>query len=390
VDVPKTLLVTNDYPPRVGGIQRTLQALASELPAERLAVVAPRYPGWRRFDATQDYEIIREPSAFAWPTPAFARRLEASCTATGAEVVLFGDAMPLAVTGRRVLRSGVPFVVLVHGFDYWMSVLPGPHAAMRHVTDSAACVLGCSHWLSRVVRTAVPASVPVGALTPGADPRRFRPDAPTADLRRSLDLGDRPVVVCVSRLVARKGQDVLIRAMPAIRERAPGATLVIVGDGPHRRRLERLAAAAPSGSVAFVGEVADGDLPRYYALGDVFAMPCRSRLGGLEVEGWGTVFLEAAAAGRPVVAGDSGGVREALIPGETGTLVDGARTADVARAVGDLLVDPERAALMGKLGRERVERAHTWTHVAARLARWLRRAAAASGPAAPSDGTLAP
>jgi phosphatidyl-myo-inositol dimannoside synthase len=390
VDVPKTLLVTNDFPPRVGGIQRTLEALAGELPPERLTVVAPRSPGWRRFDGRQGYEVIREPSSFVWPTPSFARRLDEVREAVGAEVVLFGDAMPLAAIGPRLLRSGAPYVVLVHGFDYWMSVLPGPHAAMRYVTGGAACVLGCSRWISRVVRTAVPASVPVAPLPPGADPERFRPDLPTEDLRRSLGLDDSPVVVCVSRLVPRKGQDVLIRAMPAIRGRVPDARLVIVGDGPYRRRLEGLAARAPRNSVAFAGEVADDDLPRYYALGDVFAMPCRDRLGGLEVEGWGTVFLEAAAAGRPVVAGDSGGVREAVVPGETGTLVDGSRVDEVAGAVGDLLVDRERAALMGKLGRQRVEREHTWSSVAARLAGWLRRAARMSSSRAPHGDTLLP
>jgi phosphatidyl-myo-inositol dimannoside synthase len=378
VDIPRTLLVTNDFPPRVGGIQRTLEALAGQLPPDRLSVLAPRWPGWEAFDARQAYRVMREPTAFSWPTPAFAGRVDRAIGDSGAEVVLFGDAMPLAAIGPRLAARGTPYVVLGHGFDYWLSLMPGAHAAMRAATSRASSVLVCSRFIARVVRTAVRPAVPVAALTPGADPDRFRPDLPSDDIRLSYGFGERPLVVCVSRLVARKGQDVLIRAMPAIRRRVPDAALLIVGAGSYEALLRRLAAAAPAGAVSFTGEVSDDDLPRYYAVGDVFAMPCRTRLGGLEVEGWGNVFLEAAAAGRPVVAGDSGGAREALVPGETGLLVDGRSVDMVASAVSDLLADRELAILMGKLGRDRVEREHTWAHVAGRLTGWLRKAARGS------------
>jgi phosphatidylinositol alpha-1,6-mannosyltransferase len=378
VDIPRTLLVTNDFPPRVGGIQRTLEALAGQLPPDRLSVLAPRWPGWEAFDAGRAYHVAREPTAFSWPTPAFARRVNRVIRESGAEVVLFGDAMPLAAIGPRLAARGTPYVVLGHGFDYWLSLMPGAHAAMRAVTSRASAVLVCSRFIARVVRTAVQPAVPVATLTPGADPDRFRPDLPSDDIRLSYGIAERPLVVCVSRLVARKGQDVLIRAMPAIRRRVPDAALLVVGGGPYERRLRRIAAAAPAGSVFFAGEVSDDDLPRHYAVADVFAMPCRTRLGGLEVEGWGNVFLEAAATGRPVVAGDSGGAREALVPGETGLLVDGRSVDMVASAVSQLLADRERAILMGKLGRDRVEREHTWAQVAGRLAGWLRKAARGS------------
>ncbi len=246
---------------------------------------------------------------------------------------------------------------------------------MRRATSLASRVpVMCSDFIARRVRTAVPAHVPVSVLYPGADLEVFRPDLPTADLRERHGVGDRPLVVCVSRLVARKGQDVLIRAMPRIRRRVPEAVLLIVGGGPYLPTLERLAAEAPAGSVLFSGQVSEEDLPRYYAAGDVFAMPCRSRLGGLEVEGWGNVFIEAAACGRPVVVGDSGGAREALVDGETGVLVDGTDVDRVADAVADLLADPSRAAAMGAAGRARVERDHAWPRIAARLAGWLREA----------------
>ncbi len=378
MDIPRTLLVTNDFPPRVGGIQRTLEALAAELPPDRLSVLAPRWPGWEAFDERQAYHIVREPTGFSWPTPAFAGRVDLAIRESGAEVVVFGDAMPLAAIGPRLARRGTPYVVLGHGFDYWLSLMPGTHAAMRAATSRASAVLVCSRFIARVVRTAVQPAVPVAALTPGADPDRFRPDVGFDDIRQSYGIGERPLVVCVSRLVARKGQDVLIRAMPAIRRRVPDAALMLVGAGPYEGRLRRLAGGAPAGAVSFTGEVSDDDLPRYYAAGDVFAMPCRSRLGGLEVEGWGNVFLEAAATRRPVVAGDSGGAREALVPGETGLLVDGRSVDMVASAVSDLLADRELAILMGKIGRERVEREHAWTLVAGRLAAWLRKAARGS------------
>jgi phosphatidylinositol alpha-1,6-mannosyltransferase len=299
---------------------------------------------------------------------------------SGAEVVLFGDAMPLAAIGPRLAARGTPYVVLGHGFDYWLSLMPGAHAAMRAVTSRASAVLVCSRFIARVVRTAVQPAVPVAALTPGADPDRFRPDLPSDDIRLSYGIAERPLVVCVSRLVARKGQDVLIRAMPAIRRRVPDAALLIVGGGPYERRLRRIAAAAPAGSVFFAGEVSDDDLPRHYAVGDVFAMPCRTRLAGLEVEGWGNVFIEAAACGKPVVVGDSGGARESLVDGQTGLLVDGTRVDAVADAVGGLLADPERARAMGNAGRERVLRAHTWPAIAERLASWLGEAADTSPP----------
>jgi phosphatidylinositol alpha-1,6-mannosyltransferase len=364
--------VTNDFPPRVGGIQRTLDSLCRELPPDRLSVIAPSCEGSQRFDASVPFEIVRERRRFVWPSPSVARRLEEAVDRTRADVVLFGDAFPLALMGSRLADRGTPSVVLAHGFDYWLSTVPVAHAVMKRMTAPASRVAGCSEFISRRVRTAVPHDVPVSVLHPGADVERFRPDLPTADLRERHALGDRPLIVCVSRLVPRKGQDVLIKAMRSIQRRVPDAALLIVGSGPYEARLRALAEHAPTRSVVFVGEVSEEDLPRYYAAADVFAMPCRTRLGGLEVEGWGNVFIEAAACGRPVVVGDSGGSREALVHGETGLLVDGAVADAVADAVASLLEDPAYAQQLGKAGRARVEREHTWRRVAERLAGWLR------------------
>jgi phosphatidylinositol alpha-1,6-mannosyltransferase len=233
----------------------------------------------------------------------------------------------------------------------------------------------CSRFIARTVRSAVPRRVPVSVLHPGADIDVFRPGLQTADLRQAHGIGDRPLVVCVSRLVTRKGQDVLIGGMRGLQKKVPEAALLIVGSGPDESRLRDLAASAPKGSVFFVGQVSEEDLPRYYAVGDVFAMPCRTRLGGLEVEGWGNVFIEAAACGKPVVVGDSGGARESLVDGETGLLVDGRRVGEVVEAIASILGDPVRASQMGAAGRARVERDHDWTKIAARLGLWLQAAA---------------
>ena len=377
MDVPRTLLVTNDYPPSVGGIQRTLESLVRRFPPDRVAVLCPDAHGAVGVDGSAPYRVFRQPERFLWPTPDVGRRLHETVRSFEADVVLFGAVYPLALLGPSLAEAGTPYLAAAHGFEYWLSISPGTHALVRRATSRAARVpVMCSAFIARVVRTAVPDGVPVSVMYPGADVEAFRPDLPYEDLRQAQGVAGRPLVVCVSRLVARKGQDVLIRAMPGIRRRAPDAALLIVGEGPDRDRLERLAADAPQGSVAFAGQVSESDLPRFYRSGDVFAMPCRNRFGGLEVEGWGNVFIEAAACGRPVVVGDSGGARESLVPGETGLLVDGSVVAQVSEAIGSLLADPARAESMGRAGRERVERAFAWSRPAEQLAGWLREAVA--------------
>ncbi|MEP7060471.1 MAG: glycosyltransferase family 4 protein [Actinomycetota bacterium] len=372
---PSTLLITNDFPPRVGGIQRMLGSLAAALPPDKVSVLAPRWDGAAAHDASRPYRIFREHGTFAWPTGAFMDRVRDVIEDTKADVVVFGAASPLALLGPRVAASGIPYLVIAHGFEYWLSLLPGSHALMRRATGRASRVTACSSFVARTVRTAVPRAVPVSVFPPGADVDRFHPALATEDLRIRHGIGSRPLVVCVSRLVMRKGQDVLIRAMADLQRRIPNAALLIVGGGPHEPALRRLAAQAPRDSVFFSGEVTEEDLPRYFAVGDVFAMPCRDRLAGLEVEGWGAVFVEAAACAKPVVAGDSGGAGESLVDGETGFLVDGADPAEVTRAIGDLLADPVLARRMGAAGRARIERELTWPRLAARFTGWLEEAA---------------
>lgn len=372
MQVPPTLLVTNDFPPRIGGIQRTLEALWRELPADRAGVFCADWDDAAAYDAAAPFRVFRQPERFLWPTRGVAARIEAAAREMGAEVVLFGATYPLALTGPRLAGRGLPYLAAAHGFEYWLSLAPITHTLMRRATGSATRVpVLCSAFIARTVRTAVPATVPVTVLYPGADVERFRPDLPTDDIRAAHGIGDAPLVVCVSRLVKRKGQDRLIDALPAIRERVPNARLLIVGGGPEEERL-RSRAASLGDACVFAGQVPEDDLPRYYAVGDVFAMPCRTRRGGLDVEGLGIVYLEASATGLPVIAGDSGGAPDAVRDGITGHVVNGRDVSVIADRIATLLADRDLARRMGEAGRAWVESAWRWDQQAAKLATLLR------------------
>jgi phosphatidyl-myo-inositol dimannoside synthase len=375
METPHTLVVTNDFPPRVGGVQQYVYNLVANLPPTRVTVLAPRWPGWREHDEKLPFPVLRFPPTVLLPTRDLAARVRIALQTSEAEVVMFGHGLPLALLGPGLERRSVPYLVCTHGTEYWCALTPGLHALLRRATGRAERVTAVSRFTGQVVRTAVPLEVPISLLPPGVDVRRFGLGGGGDEVRHRYGLGDRPVVLCVSRLVRRKGQDVLIQAMRSISRRVPDAVLLVVGDGPDRDRLLRLAADAPPGSVVLAGEIPDAHIPGHYAAADVFAMPCRSRRGGLEVEGFGIVFLEAAASGKPVVSGDSGGAAEAVVDGETGLVVDGRHPGAVAEAISGLLADPVRAAAMGKAGRARVEMEFAWSRLTERLASWLIEAA---------------
>ena len=366
-------MVTNDFPPRVGGVQQYVWNLIRHMPQDRVAVLAPRWPGWREHDAAQPYPVGRWPATFLWPTPDLARRVRAMARQHQADVILFGHGMPLPLLGEQL--EGIPYVALTHGAEVWMAHAPGAARLVRRALRGARGITAVSGYTARTIRRVVGPNTPVSVLSPGVDADRFTPAVEGGWVRERHALGSRPTVLCVSRLVPRKGQDILIRSLPQIRDLVPEATLLLTGTGPHRATLERLADGAPPGSVVFAGEVSDADLPAYYAASDVFAMPCRSRWGGLEVEGFGIVFLEAAAAGKAVVGGHSGGAGEAVVDELTGLLVDGAEPKAVALACAKLLRFPDLAASFGSAGRSRVETEFTWPRRAAALMAILRSAA---------------
>jgi len=374
-DVPRTLVVTNDFPPRVGGVQQYVWTLVSQLPADRVAVLAPSWPGWREHDAAERFPVHRWPATFLWPTRELERRVLSLAAEHRADVILFGHGFPLPWMAPGLAGRGIPSVALTHGAELWIAHTPALGWAQRRALGGVRRVTAVSEYTAERIRRAIGDDPPVTVLYPGVDTERFSPAVDGSAARERFGLGDRPVVACVSRLVPRKGQDVLIRALADVRRRVPDATLLLAGDGPSRAGLEALAAReAPPGSVVFAGEVPPGDLPGVYAAGDVFAMPCRSRFAGMEVEGLGIVFLEAAACGKPVIAGRSGGAVEAVCDGETGLVVEGAEPKAVALALARLLGDPAEAARMGSVGRARVEAEFTWGGSAEKLAGLLREA----------------
>lgn len=375
MDLPKTLVVTNDFPPRLGGVQQYVFNLVRSLPPERVAVLAPAEPGADSFDRTLPFEVLRAGTRTLLPTPRLARRVRDLVRSSGAEVVLFGHALPLALLGPGLAAAGTPYVVCTHGVEYWTALVPGPAAGLRRATGRAAHVFAISRFTARAIRAVVPRRVTMSLLPPGVDVERFRPGLSGTEVRARHGFSDRRLIVCVSRLVPRKGQDVLIEALPRLRGPIGDAGLLIVGDGPYRSRMEAAAARLPAGTVAFAGAVEDAELPAYHSASDVFAMPCRSRFGGLEVEGLGIVFLEAAACGKAAVAGDSGGAPDAVLHEATGLVVDGRRTGPVADALAGLLSDPQRAAAMGNAARSRAERRFAWPRLARLAAARLREAA---------------
>jgi phosphatidylinositol alpha-1,6-mannosyltransferase len=369
--VPRILLVSNDFPPRAGGIQTYLHELAMALPAGEVAVYAPDWPRAAAFDAQLPFPVIRHPETLMLPTPLLLRRAVALLRELRYETAWFGAAAPLALLGPALRRAGVRRVVASsHGHEVGWSMLPPGRMALRRIGTDADVVTAVSRYTRRRVAAAFGPRAALELLPPGVDCAAFHPDpAARAEIRRRHRLGEAPVVLCVSRLVARKGQDMLVQALPAIRRQVPGATLLLVGDGPRRAALHRLAqSCGVAGSVVCTGPVPWSELPAHYAAGDVFAMPCRTRGRGLDVEGFGLVFLEAAATGLPVVIGDAGGAREAVRIGETGDLVNGRDVAAVAQTVGTLLADPERAAAMGQRGRRWMLQDWSWSCRARRLA----------------------
>jgi phosphatidyl-myo-inositol dimannoside synthase len=389
----KVLIVTNDYPPRSGGIQSFVHALACRLPADSVVVYAPAWAGAAEFDAALPFPVVRHPGSLMLPVPAVRDRARALLAEHGCDTVLFGAAAPLGLLARSLREAGARRIVaLTHGHEAGWAALPGARWLLRRIGEEVDVLTYLAEYFRiRLARALTPAAAArMVRLTPGVDPAEFRPGAGGTEVRKRLGIDrDRPVVICVSRMVPRKGQDTLIRAWPRVvaqsaagRAAAGGAAipggdsaadrrplLMLVSDGPYRPSLERLAARlGVADSVLFTGPVGRDELPAYYDAGDVFAMPCRTRRGGLDVEGLGIVYLEASATGLPVIGGDSGGAPDAILDGETGYVVPGRSQAAVAARISQLLLaDPAGAAAMGDKGQAWIEREWTWQLVAERL-----------------------
>lgn len=363
----RTLLVTNDFPPTLGGIQSYLRDFVAHLVAlngpESVVVFASTQDAAaaREWDAAQPYTVVRWPKALMLPTPSVRRRMQELIRDHGIDTVWFGAAAPLAVMGAAAKHAGAKHIVATtHGHEVGWSMLPGARQTLRRIGNSADVITYVSEYTRRRFAAAFGPNPEFVALPSGVDTDFFCPQPRPHTAA--------PTIVCASRLVARKGQDQLIRALPAVQAQVPGTQLHLIGTGPAERRLRRL--ARHTEGVYSHGAVPRTRLREAVAAADVFAMPARTRGGGLDVEGLGIVYLEAQACGVPVVAGNSGGAPETVTPA-TGIVVDGRSQAELVGAICAILRDPVRARAMGEAGRAHVEKHFAWDVLARRLAAHL-------------------
>ena len=367
------LLVTNDFPPKMGGIQTYLWELWRRLPPDEFTVLTTPYPGTETWDRNQPFAVRRMKDRVLVPRPGLAEHIRQVAADTGAKLVVLDPALPLGLVGPDL---GLPYVVLLHGAEV---TVPGRTPVLRGqlakvLTGARGIIAAGGYPLAEAERTVGGRDrLPdVAMVPPGVDLDRFRPIPPAdrASARRRLGLPEHgPLVVSASRLVPRKGMDVLIEALPRLVPHRPDLTVAIAGGGRDESRLRTIAGRlGVANRVRFLGRVPEADLASLYACGDVFVMLCRNRWGGLEQEGFGIVFMEAAASGVAQVAGASGGAAEAVVDGVTGLVLDDPRDIGAAAtAIARLLDDPELRTRLADAARQRAEQEFSWDELARRL-----------------------
>ncbi len=368
----KHLLVTNDYPPKIGGIQSLLWEWWRRLPSDRFAVLTSPYDGTDEFDASEPYRIERTPEPVLLPHPWMVRRIDRLAHDFGADLVVLDPAVPLGLVGPSLQ---LPYHLVLHGAEVTVpGRLPGTKQALAYTLGRAAGIIAAGGYPAAEAEQAAGRPLPTTVVPCGVDPERFRVlSADERDATRDAHgiPRDAEVVLGVSRLVPRKGYDTAIRAAARLGRTRPDLLLVIAGSGRDDGRLRRLAAELDA-PVLFLGRVPNDDLPALYGCADLFTMLCRNRWGGLEQEGFGIVFIEAASCGVPQIAGQSGGAAEAVAHGTTGLVVDEPEdVAAVVEAWRTLLDDDELRGRMGAASRQRVETDFAYDVLARRLGETL-------------------
>ena len=361
----RTLVITNDFPPRVGGIESFVLAMVQRMDPASVMVHTARQPRDAAFDAGLTFPVIRDPARIMLPTPWTTRRSVAIARDMGCDSVWFGAAAPLGLMASALRkRAGVRrTVATTHGHEVWWAKAPRTRQLLHRIgeTNDVLTYLG-EFTRSQIARALSPAAAArMVQLTPGVDAQAFNPSVDGRPVREMYGLGDRPVIVCVSRLVKRKGLDMLIRALPLVQRSVPDAAVLLVGDGPMRPKLARLTSElGVAQDVVFAGAKPWTELPPHLAAGDVFCMPTRTRKLGFEVEGLGIVLLEASASGLPIVAGQSGGAQDAVLDGETGRIVDGRAGSEIAMILVRLLVDRDLSRQQGQQGKTWSQQHWSW------------------------------
>jgi phosphatidylinositol alpha-1,6-mannosyltransferase len=353
------LFVTNDFGPRAGGIETFIIGLIQRRPFGQTIVYTSFQENSAQFDAdwlaNYGVRVIRDRSKILLPTPRVALHLRGIIKKEGITTAAFGAAAPLGLLSASMKRAGVVrTVALTHGHEVWWAKVFPFNLLLRRIGSTVDVLTYLGEFTRKAISKALSARAQSAMvkIAPGIDVEHFIP-TDASSLRESLGLSDKKVIVSVGRLVHRKGQDHLIEAMPEILKNVPRAHLLLVGEGPYREYLQNLVHQLKlESSVTFIGRIQYQDLPMYICVGDIFAMPSRSRLMGLEVEGLGIVYLEASSCGLPVLAGDSGGAPDAVIQNETGLVVSGTDNKEIASAAVALLTNLEASQKMGTVGRQ--------------------------------------
>ena len=362
----KILLVTNDLGPHAGGIESFILGLIGEMDGSQIVIFTSSQAGDKDFDQelAKKYgvEVIRDRAKVLLPTPRVNRAVAAVMKRYQSEFIWFGAAAPLGWMSGFLRRHGAKRIVtLTHGHEVWWSKVWPFSLVMKAMAKQMDAIGYLGNFTKSAMRRAVGDGVEMVRIAPGISIEHFVPGAKSKNLLREYGLEGKLIIVSVGRLVHRKGQDRLIEAMPEIISRVPNALLLLVGEGPRKSHLDALVRKnSLENYVKFLGRLKYDQLPAHIQLGDVFAMPSRSRFFGLEVEGLGIVYLEASACGVPVVAGSSGGAPDAVLAGETGLVVDGTSTHDIADAIAGLLHNPQLRDSMGRRGREWAVQEWSW------------------------------
>lgn len=354
----KVLVITNDFPPRRGGIETFVSSLCAALPADRLVVYTSATAGASENDAALPYPVIRDRRSTLLPSRRVATNASRLVRDHGCDRVVFGAAAPLGLLAPRMREAGVCRMLgLTHGHEVWWAKTPVARQALRRISAGVDVLTYVSdHCRDEIAGSLRQGATQMTRLSPGVDAERFRPRVGVHVWRSRWGVGpDQPVVLAAGRLVARKGHDTLVQAWREVQQQRPDAVLVIVGDGPRRRRLEQqIRRADLTDSVRLLDAANWSQMPEIYAAADVFALPCRTRRWGLEPEAFGIVFLEAAACGLPVLVGDSGGAAETVLHDKTGYVVDPRDPMALARRILQLVNDPDHAKELGAAGRRYV------------------------------------
>ena len=362
----KTLFITNDFPPRPGGIQTFVYEIVARFNPESVVVLASDWANSNEFDTGLDYKVVRAKSKVLLPTKKTLSLAAQLIAEHNIDQVVFGASAPLGLLAKPLRKLGIKKIIaFTHGHEVGWAKTPLTKSLLRRIAKDVDSLTYLTAYTKAGILKGLPKNTEskMYQLLPGVDTQLFNPSNKVAGAQIRADLGfaDRPTIVSVSRLMARKGHDQLIKAIPEISKSIPGVALVIVGDGKYRKSLQKLVRKLKlTNDVYFSGKVPYADLPNWYAVGDVFAMPCRTRMANWDVEGLGIVYLEASATGLPVVAGDSGGAPEAVIPGKTGYVVGGRDSKMLIKQLIALLSDENLRVELGQNGRDWVCKDWTW------------------------------